>query len=204
MFDRLKFWQDPARSGIDPLIPTCKPEFYLDLHNVSGMVVDVMTRYAKPSWKILEIGCGTGRNLVALKKAGYSKVSGIELSARTIAIGRARFPEYAEIEVINAPVEDVIKDIKPVDVIYTSGLLMHLPFEYDWILDEIASKARRLVLSNEGEITNVGACHAWLRNYKVEFEKRGWEQVESTTGDKYPPLAASTVKRVFVRNKEQL
>jgi len=198
-FDRMEFWKDPTQSGITDLIPTCRPEFYLDLHNISAMVVDVMERYAQKTWSILEIGCGTGRNLVALKQAGYKKVRGIELSERTIEVGRARFPEYGSISVINAPVEEAIKRIRSADVIYTSGLLMHLPYEADWVLEEISRKARYLIMTNEGETSRSESVHVWRRDYQDVFEGLGWHQVEMSTGEKYPPLPKTTIKRVFLR-----
>jgi SAM-dependent methyltransferase len=201
-FNRLEFWRDPTTSGIDPLIPTCRPEFYLELANISAMVVDVMQRYAKPSWTILEIGCGTGRNLVALKAAGFQKVSGIEISPRAIEVGRVRFPEYVDIPVYNSPVEDVIKTLKPFDVIFTSGLLMHLPHDLDWVLDEVGTKAKKLILTNEGEIYGGASVHSWMRDYQSVFEPMGWKQVEVESGEKYPPLPATTIKRVFIRQEK--
>ena len=197
-FDRMEFWKDPTKSKVTNLIPTCRPEFYLDLHNISAMVLDVMERYAQKTWSILEIGCGTGRNLVALKQAGYKKVRGIELSKRTIEVGRARFPEYESISVINAPVEDSIRQIRSSDVIYTSGLLMHLPYEADWVLNAISRKARHLIMTNESEISSK-IVHYWRRDYQAVFEALGWRQVEMTTGDMYPPLSKATIKRVFLR-----
>jgi SAM-dependent methyltransferase len=202
-FERIKFWENPEKSGMTGVhIPTCKPEFYLDLHNISAMVVDVMKRHAKKSWKILEIGCGTGRNLVALKAMGFKKVSGIELSQNSVNVGRAHFPEYKDIDVVVAPVEEVIKDIEPVDVIFTSGLLMHLPPELDWVLEEVAKKAKKLIMTNEGEIGRGVSAHAWSRNYQEVFEPLGWEQVEWETAEKYPPLPKTTIKRVFVKKPE--
>jgi SAM-dependent methyltransferase len=199
MFDRQNFWRDPAETEWGSKIIHCNPEFYLDLVNVSTLIVDVMNRYAKKTWGILEIGCGTGRNLVALKQAGFKNVRGIEISQKAIDIGREAFPEYASINVICAPVEDVIRDIKPVSVIFTQGCLMHIPWELDWILDEIASKARKLILTNEGELKRHKTIHAWPRDYQVEFEKRGWSQAEWEMADKYPPLPPTTIKRVFVK-----
>jgi len=201
-FDRLKFWRDPTIGEWADSFPPCRPEFYLDLHNISAMIVNAMEKYAKKSWGILEIGCGTGRNLVALKRAGFRNVKGIEISERAIAVGRARFPEYAEIEVIHAPVEEAIKTLKPVSVIFSSGLLMHLPPELDWVLVEISRKARQLILTNEGEVSRKETIHAWRRDYQQVFEGLGWRQVEMSTGDKCPPLPPTTIKRVFVRQEK--
>jgi SAM-dependent methyltransferase len=200
-FDPVKFWRDPAKSDLGATIPNCQPEYYLDLVNVSALVVDVMQRYAKRSWTILEIGCGTGRNLVALKQAGFAKVKGIEISKRAIEVGRERFPEYAEIEVINAPVEEAIKSLRQVSVIFTQGCLMHLPYELDWVLEEISRKARKLILTNEGEMARNKSIHVWRRNYQTVFEGLGWRQVEMEIADKYPPLPKTTIKRVFLRSE---
>ena len=200
-FNRIEFWLDPINSrASDALKPNCRPEFYLDLVNVTTLIVSTLERYAKKTDSILEIGCGTGRNLVALKKAGFENVSGIEISPKTVAVGQATFPEYANIPVTIAPVEDVIESIEPVDVIYTQGCLMHLPFELDWVLERISQKARKVILTNEGELTRGGSIHAWLRDYRVAFESLGWIQVEMETGEKYPPLLPTTIKRVFLRD----
>lgn len=197
-FDRIKLWKDPENSGYDEtLIHGCRPEFYVGLSRVSDMIVDVMERHAKKSWSILEIGCGTGRNLVALKNAGFYRVRGIEISQRAIDVGIETFPEYAEIEVMTSAVEDIIKDIRPTSVIFTSGMLMHLPFELDWVLEEISKKATKLIVTNEAELERKDSIHVWRRNYKDVFEALGWAQVEATRADVYglPPW---TIKRVFV------
>jgi SAM-dependent methyltransferase len=146
----------------------------------------------------LEIGCGTGRNLVALKKAGFKKLCGIELSPKTVAIGWKNFPEYKDIQVIIGPAEKVIDDVGDFDVIYTSGLLMHIPPEHEWLFERISQKARKMIMTNEGESLRATSEHAWNRDYQIIFEKLGWKQIEMETGDHYPPLPATTIKRVFI------
>ncbi len=203
-FEREKFWADPAASGApEKRIRTCRPEFYLGLDNVSTMVVETIRQYANKPDSILEIGCGTGRNLVALKKAGFKKLTGIEISLKTVEVGRAHFPEYKKIQTIIGPAEKMIDEVGDFDVIYTQGCLMHIPPEHEWLFAEIAKKARKVIMTSEGESLRVESEHAWNRDYKVIFEALGWVEVEMETGDHYPPLPATTVKRVFLR-KEML
>lgn len=199
-FNRIKFWMDPETSGApNKRIRKCKPEFYLDLENVSKLVVSTLKHHAKKSYTILEIGCGTGRNLVALKKAGFKHISGIELSPKTVAVGWKAFPEYKDIQVIIGAAEKVIDEVGDFDVIFTSGLLMHIPPEHEWLFERISQKARKIIMTNEGESLRAFSEHAWNRDYKVIFEALGWEEMEMETGEKYPPLPATTIKRVFIK-----
>jgi SAM-dependent methyltransferase len=198
-FNPESFWMDPEASGAsDKRVSSCKPEYYLGLENVTTLVVTTLKRYAKKSDTILEIGCGTGRNLVALKKAGFKFVSGIELSPKTVEVGWKHFPSYKKIQVIIGAAEKVIDDVGDFDVIYTSGLLMHIPPEHEWLFERISKKARKVIMTNEGELLRHKTEHAWNRNYKWIFEDLGWKEVEMEIGDKYPPLPATTIKRVFV------
>lgn len=193
-FDRVKFWQDPPNSGApEHLIPSCRPEFYLELDNVTHLWVSTLKKYVQVDDSILEIGCGTGRNLVGLQKAGFRDVAGIEISQKTVDIGREFFRHQLDITV--GAIEDV--EIPRKDVIYTSGLLMHLPHELDWVIDDIAQKAQKVIVIVEGEQTD--AINAWTRNYQKVFEGWGWVQHEFEHCDKYPPLPYTTVKRVFLR-----
>lgn len=203
-FDREKFWMDPDASGApEKRRRTCRPEFYLGLENVSELVVSTLKRHARKSHSILEIGCGTGRNLVALKQAGFKKLCGIEISPKTVAVGRQAFPEYEDIQVIIGAAEKVIDEVGDFDVIYTSGLLMHIPPEHEWLFERMSQKARKVIMTNEGESLRAVSEHAWNRDYKVIFEALGWREVEMETGDKYPPLPATTIKRVFVRVEDE-
>ena len=198
-FDRIKLWTDPVNSGCEEtLINKCRPEHYIGLNSISEMLTDTITRYAKKSWSVLEIGSGVGRNLVKLREAGFRHLKGIEISTKAIEIGIQAYPEYEKIEKILAPVEDVIKDIRPVSVILTSGLLMHLPYDLDWVIEEISKKATRLIVTNEAEMGRRESIHVWRRDYQQIFESLGWRQIEYSTGDKCPPLPPWTIKRVFI------
>jgi SAM-dependent methyltransferase len=199
-FNRETFWLDPTKSGApDKRVSSCRPEYYLGLDNVTTLVVSTVKHYAKKSDSILEIGCGTGRNLVALKKAGYKYLTGIEISPKTVEVGWEHFPTYKKIQVIIGAAEKVIDEVGDFDVIYTSGLLMHIPPEHEWLFERISQKARKVIMTNEGELKRKVTEHAWNRDYKVIFEALGWKEVEMETGDKYPPLPATTIKRVFIK-----
>jgi 2-polyprenyl-3-methyl-5-hydroxy-6-metoxy-1,4-benzoquinol methylase len=198
MFNRQEFWRDPEASSFDQLIPTCRPEFYLDLPNVTKLVVNTIVEHCSRDMEILEIGCGTGRNLIGLMAAGFENLSGIEISQRAVDIGQVAWPEYKKIDVTVAAIEDVARDLAEYDVIFTQGCLMHLPHDLDWIIQIIKKKAQNLILTNEGEPRQ--GVHAWARDYRQYIEQGGiWSQVEMEIGSKYPPLPPSTIKRVFKR-----
>lgn len=204
-FKRIEFWKDPTKSGApDKRIRSCRPEWYLDKHLVSELVVYTFSGYALKKDSILEIGCGTGRNLVALKNAGYKKVSGIELSEKTVEVGREHFPEYSRIPVVIGPVEKVIDEAPDVDIIYTVGLWMHIPPEHEWLFERVAQKAKKMIITIEGESLRATSEHAWNRDYKKIFEALGWKEVEMETCEKYPPLPNTTVKRVFIKAEPEV
>jgi hypothetical protein len=106
--------------------------------------------------------------------------------------------------VIIGPAEKVIDEVGDFDVIFTQGLLMHIPPEHEWLFERISQKSRKVILTNEGELGRRVTEHAWNRDYKVIFEALGWKEVEMETGDKYPPLPATTIKRVFIKPKVEV
>lgn len=198
-FKRHEFWKDPASSGYpDFAVEHCKPEFYLDLENVTRLMVETVCRYANKKMSVLELGCGTGRNLAGLYKAGFRKLAGVEINQTAVDLGRANFPELAKAKITVAPVEDVIKDLPNYDVIITQGFLMHLPVELTWVIETIREKARFMVLLNEGE--RLASFHAWPHDYQRLIEAGGsWKQVETHSDEAYEPLPKTTIKRVFLR-----
>jgi len=198
MFDPQSFWRDPEASiNVDPVIVNiCKPEFYLTLENVTRLVVNIIRKHCHYDDRILEIGSGTGRNLVGINNAGYYHVSGIEISRKAIKAGE-RYYGFGKLPIINEAVEDCIKDISPVDVIFTQGCLMHLPPTSEWVFDVISDKANKMIITIENEIGT--SARAWPRNYNDIFQPLGWTCIEHFTCEKYPPLPVATILRVFTR-----
>jgi len=198
MFDPQAFWRDPeASTDVSSIIVNiCKPEFYLTLENVTRLVVSTIGKHCHYSDSILEIGSGTGRNLVGINNAGYHNVSGIEISRKAIKAGE-RYYGFGKLPIINEAVEDCIKDIAPVDVIFTQGCLMHLPPESEWVLDVISDKANKLIITIENETGT--SSRAWPRNYDSIFTSLGWTCIEHFSCEEYPPLPADTILRVFTR-----
>lgn len=198
-FKRHEFWKDPASSGYPEFaVAHCKPEFYLDLVNITRLMVDTVLKYANPKMSVLELGCGTGRNLAGLYQAGFRKLAGVEINQTAVDLGMTNFPELAKVKITVAPVEDVIKTLPQYDVIMTQGFLMHLPPELTWVIEEIRDKAKHMILLNEGE--RLASFHAWPHDYQALMETGGkWQQAETHSDEAYEPLPKTTIKRVFLR-----
>lgn len=91
--------------------------------------------------RILEIGCGYGRNIIALQKLGYTNVRGIDISEEQI--------EYAaqRLGLANVAVEDAISglagQVKVYDVILLLDVLEHLELDYSVKLLKLIKSALR-------------------------------------------------------------
>lgn len=202
-FDRKEFWRDPSQASDEvkeinggTLYQYSQVDFYYKSTWGIRIAMSYLPKYCAKDWTILEFGCNTGHTLVELKKAGFTDLHGIEINYKAIVKGREMFPELEGVEMSCAAIEDVVKDLRVVDAVYGTGVFMHIPYDYDWIFEEIANKTRHVILTSENEYDTDG-YYKWARNYKDIYEKFGWKQVEQTTGLDFKPLPATTIIRVF-------
>jgi len=82
-------------------------------------------RISSPDAAIVDLGCGFGRLLLALKRAGYSNIRGVDLSPEQVGIA-------ASLGLDNVACDDVISYTRQlasasVDVVFALDLLEHLP-----------------------------------------------------------------------------
>jgi SAM-dependent methyltransferase len=200
-FDRLNFWRDPeSQQATAAMRAFCRPEFYLDKSDVTQGVVDALVRNGvTPDMSIIELGSGTGRNLMGLIQSGYNKVYGLDISQAAIDVGREQWPELNDVPTICSPIEQAIGLLSSYDVIYTQGLFMHLDYSVDWIFPVIANKARRLLMTIEVEQWRGERPHCWMRNYGDIFTGLGWHEVESRSCGRVKGWTPLTIMRVFKR-----
>ncbi len=81
-------------------------------------------RHAPAGTEVLDIGCGSGRDLARLRRAGF-KVTGVDASGAMLAEARARHPELKE-----ALIESALPDLPgvrgPFGLICASAVMQHL------------------------------------------------------------------------------
>lgn len=82
------------------------------LDDRSEVIVEYLKKYAGYPDSILELGCSSGRNLVALKKAGFTDLTGLEM-----------YPveERPEFKLIRGRYEEV--DLDEYDVMFSASFL---------------------------------------------------------------------------------
>lgn len=123
-------------------------------------VVSAFAHYRK-EWtaprqpRVLEVGCGTGNNLRALKDMGF-EVAGIELSASGAEIARSFVGEDAEIR--TGSMVDLPWDDASFDFVLDRGGVTHVPADQ---IPQVASEIER-VLVPDGRLhaeTLFGAGH---------------------------------------------
>lgn len=109
--------------------------------------LEVVHRYLPPRGRILEVGAGTGRQGLALRRLGYD-VSMIEIESSNYSSDRL-------CEITNYNGRDIPFGDAEFDVVFSSNVLEHVP-ELDYLHAEI-----RRVLKHDGYAIHVVPTHFW-------------------------------------------
>lgn len=189
-----KFWREEGTAGN-------MPEMYADADPArSEFLCSLINELPVVAPAILEIGCNAGRNLAHLYDHGYNRLTGIDISARAIALLRERYPEMAATaRIYTAPVEHVILNFQDseFDVVYSMAVLVHVHPDSDWVMAEIARITGKFLITIEDETTST--LRHFQRNYREVFEGHGLRQVSEHDVSWIEGLGPYTA-RVFTRH----
>ncbi len=101
--------------------------------------LEPLARHLKPGARVLDVGCGSGRDLLWFKNRGFA-VSGLERSAGLARLAR----ENAGCEVLEGDFEQVDFSGFQVDAVVLIGALAHVPH------DQMAQILRSIVHALQG------------------------------------------------------
>ena len=183
------YWRNPPAAKN-------KPAAYLQFPERSAFLVDLLAQHVPANSGALEIGCNVGRNLNALREAGYGPLAAIEISEAAVKELRTAFPDLAATaNIINKSVEEAIVEIADdaYDVVFSMAVLLHIHPDSDWILEHIARVAKSFVVTIEDEATS--NPRIFPRKYKDIFEGLGLEQVAESTPSMLPKYTARVFRK---------
>jgi SAM-dependent methyltransferase len=145
----------------------------------SEALVQVLERYVPKQGRILEVGCNAGRNLYYLAQAGFKKLAAIEISEAAIEQMAQSFPIVrATTDIRIGPVEEIIPTFtaREFEAMFTMAVLVHIHPESDWVMEDIAPRAKRYLVIIQDE--KIVSTRHFNPNYKKVFEPYGFRQVE--------------------------
>lgn len=137
-----------------------------------------MQRIGVADGSVLEIGCNVGRNLEALRQAGYGPLTGIEINAGALADMRRVFPDlHATATLINQPVETALPPMADgaVDVCFTMAVLQHIHPDSEWVFPHLLRVASRYLVVIENE--DQSSYKIFPRDYGAVFRGLGATEV---------------------------
>jgi len=97
--------------------------------------------------KILEVGCGSGNNLLLLESLGYDNLYGIDIQNYAVGLARDRLScsNIFEGDCCDLPFKD-----NYFDCVFTSGLLIHFhPMNVRFVMGEIGRVCNRYIFGLE-------------------------------------------------------
>lgn len=112
--------------------------------------------------KIIEVGCGTGKNILKLRqKFPESDIYGIDLSEDMLEIAKKKFLADKKIHFINRPYANDIFANSSIDLVFISYCLTMVNPGWDNVLD-----SARYHLRSGGEIAVVDFDYAGIKLYE--------------------------------------
>lgn len=178
------------------------PESYLQGRERSELLLKLVRQHAGTDASLLEIGCNVGRNLHYLFSAGFTNLTGVEISEEAIRLLKAAFPEMAQrIQIYNGAMEEVLPNMESdsYDLVFTMAVLEHIHTESEWVFREIVRVARDTLITIEDE-EHISWRH-FPRNYRQVFQQIGLEQVHEEDCSDIPGLGPGFVARVFKKKQ---
>ena len=183
-----EYWKHPPSEN--------RPELYMEGLYKSESLFRLMKDHIKKYDSILELGCNVGRNLAYLYHNGFEELWGIDINED--AIKKNICPEA---KFMIGSIEEVIKKIpdKNFDIVFSMAVLMHIPPESDWIMEEIARITNKYIfimeMNKSYRLKPDIAMRCYYHDYSV-FCDFGFKELYSS---KDAILSGSIIK-VFKRN----
>jgi SAM-dependent methyltransferase len=152
------------------------PENYIQEDNSTYIMFEDLLKVIKADSSFLEIGCNAGRNLNYLLKRGYTDLAGIEINDPSInVVLKEHFPDlYKKGSFFIGNALDEIKKIPDAryDVVFSIGVLEHIPYEEKTLFNEIARVSKQYIAIITG-------AKSRLFNYDYEniFRKAGYTTI---------------------------
>lgn len=146
-----------------------------DRPQVPYLLAEVESRVQK-SDKILDLGCNCGYYLKTLKHAGFTQLTGVDISKDAIVYGQKEF-DLQGVELHIGSFEDtlpkLVKQRRKFDLIFSMGAtieLVHPSFDIIKHLTLLSGKYVVLFINEWG--------HATPRHYEYEFQRYGFLMVK--------------------------
>ena len=175
----LDYWKRPNDGTNNPKDYASKKSSHKRSEKLTVIIKDLIVN----TGDILEIGCNGGRNLNHLYMAGYSNLTGVEISNDALDEFKNSFEVcYEQSTIINDSIEDAIINFNDCqfDIVYTVAVLQHIHPESEWIFDHMVRITRVYLIT--WEVENYPSYRHYPRNYKKVFEKRGMKQINRIGG----------------------
>lgn len=162
------YWRDPPHQN--------KAQRYLNREARS--VVALAEKYIPKDARILELGCSVGETLEALRAAGYSDLTGIEINPESVKLLMQLHGDLFQVATVHiGTIEEVLPRLGGFDLIYSKAVLCHLhPDSEAAVFANMAHQAHTII-TIEDEQTSTSGRH-FARNYRSVFAAFGFRQVE--------------------------
>jgi 2-polyprenyl-3-methyl-5-hydroxy-6-metoxy-1,4-benzoquinol methylase len=87
-----------------------------------SLVTNLLDGISVAGWRVLDAGCGEGKNSIHLASAG-AEVVGVELSAAALDNARNAWPELPKIKWVHGDIRDLCFEAEQFDLVLAYGLL---------------------------------------------------------------------------------
>ncbi|MBE3134250.1 MAG: class I SAM-dependent methyltransferase [Acidobacteria bacterium] len=170
------YWRDPPPEQNGPHLYAER-----EAEARSVWLVEQVQKFAATDARIFEPGCGIGRNLAYLYRAGYHRLHGLEISRQATEFGHNLYPELQNIIVLGIPAEQCEWVCRRpwFDLVYTMAFLEHLHPDSEEVFGKLVAmlKPGGYLLTIEDEHSNTKRHFA--RNYNEVFVPLGLREIRS-------------------------
>jgi len=178
-----EYWKSPWNGKHDPItyLETGKAGQFL-MSSID--IVEVIKRYVDKDSSILEIGCGSGRNLNALFNAGFVNLEGIEIGSKMVEVLNQFYPMMAKnTHICNDSVERALHYFKnnSFDIVFSVAVLTYIHPKSSWVFNDIVRVTNKYLITVEPE-TKIHFL-TFPRNYKEVFSRIGMVQIFENNSD---------------------